>query len=98
MQSSHTQNFRLIEHLLHTFSPMCQKILVSHTYNNNPSNIEKKSIGPSKNTDEKKKKSDQKRKGQLQCFFTHKHKEENFMETKYDTAQELLNHQKFITK
>ena len=48
---------------------MCQKILVSHAYNNNPSNIEKKSIGPSKNTDEKKKKSDQKKERTTAMLF-----------------------------
>lgn len=48
---------------------------------------------------EEEKKWPEKGKDNCNAFcVTHKHKEENFMETKYDTAQELLNHQKLITK
>ena len=42
MQCSHTPNVRLIEHLPHTFSLGCLRILVTQSDNNNPSNIEKK--------------------------------------------------------
>ena len=76
---SHTK-FPIIEDLSHTFFPVCLRILVTRAYNNNPPNIKKKFVGPSKNNDEKEKEKKQEK--QLQKLFpSHTNKRKSSKET-----------------